>query len=136
MSPHDPLAAAEHDEVALPTPVDRRDLRAWLLTAAPPVAFFATLAIRYGLTSSACGSAVARTIFELVALIGVAACAASGLHVARSLGFDQLRASSDLPGREGSHRLLAQLTVLMSGFFTLLTVAIWIPSLVLSPCDH
>jgi small-conductance mechanosensitive channel len=125
---------SDHEDLAFPPPADSRDVRASLLVIVPALAFLATLAARYTLTTPACGSTSARVLLEVVALLGALAAAAPGFEIMRRVGLRELRSSSDLGGREGSHRMLQQLGLLVSVFFTLLVIAIWIPSLVLSPC--
>jgi hypothetical protein len=134
VEPRDPRETSDHEDLAFPPPMDRRDVRAWLLAGVPALAFLITFAARYALTTPACGSASARVLLEVTALLGVLAAASPALEISRRVGLGSLRASSDMGGHAGSHRMLEQLTVLGSAFFTLLVVAIWIPSLVLSPC--
>ena len=121
-------------EVGLPDPIGREDAVPWLLALGPPFAFLAVLAVRYALTSAACELLTVRLLLETAPAAGLLLVARSGLAARRRLGAESAATTSDAPGVEASHRLLLELALLGSVFFGLVTLAVWLPSLLLSPC--
>lgn len=105
-----------------------------MLVLTPPLAYLLVLGFRYALTAGACESTGARLLLEAVALVGLIVMVATGLRAWSSSGGMAVARSSDEEGLNGAHRLLLQVAVLGAAFFTLVTLATWVPSWILSPC--
>jgi hypothetical protein len=121
-------------DVSTRIPDARRLALIWTGALLPPIAALLDLNVSYMLVTQACLKQSMLPL-HLVHLAGVVLTVAGGLvawHAWREVG----RAwPADEPGALGSTRFMAAVGVLGSAAFTLVTLALWAPVWVLSPCQ-
>jgi hypothetical protein len=114
---------------------DIREIRAlWTGLLVPPLAFLVSLEVAYALVPRAC-SANSMLAVHLVSLVCLLLTLWAGVVAWRwwnALGRDW---PAEAGGRPARSRFLAGVGVLLSGYFALTTIALWIPDFVLHPCQ-
>lgn len=127
------MSEVERSEIGDAPPIRRSILAATLLVLGAPTAFLVALSVRYMLVRPACGSAAARVLLELGTLIVLAFSAGVVLQAWRLMG----RALRDVTD-EAHHqpRFLFTLALAFGVFCLLSGLALWAPSLFLSPCGR
>lgn len=115
-------------------PDARRLVLLWTGALLPPIAALLDLNVGYMLVTQACLRQTTLPL-HLVHLAGVIFTIAGGLiawHAWREAGRSR---PADEPGALGSTRFMGAVGVLTGVTFTLVTLALWAPVWVLSPCQ-
>ncbi len=112
----------------------RRLVLVWTGALLPPVAALLDLDVSYALVTQTCITGN-RLPLHLVHLLGVLLTVAGGLVAWRAWREVGTSWPADEPGPPGTTRLMAATGVLGGVLFTLVTLALWIPVWVLSPCQ-
>jgi hypothetical protein len=114
---------------------DAREIRSlWIGLLVPPLACLANLEITYALVPTACSTGN-MTPVHLVNLVYLLVAAWAGLVAWRwwdAVGKAWPNAEGGRPART---RFLAGVGVLVSGYFVLVIIGMWIPDFVLHPCQ-
>jgi hypothetical protein len=114
-------------------PIRRSILGAAALFLGAPTAFLAALGVRYVLVRPACGNGGMRTLLEVATLI-VLLGATWVLWRSWQVMGRRAREVQDDPGDQP--RFVATSALLLGGFCLLSGIALWLPSLFLSPCGR
>lgn len=120
-------------------PFDSRDGRdvfaLWFGVLGPPTAFLLHLEITYALVPSVCGGPrLPHAILHLMTLGWIAISLAAGWRAWRNYQRAGARWPDDQAGPLDRSRLLSAVGLMSSVFFSLLIVALWIPTLMLPAC--
>lgn len=130
------MPAEADKESAKMSSIDARELVT--LAAAfivPPLAFLLNLQISYTLVPWACAGGH-EFLLHLVALATLLLAACGGLIAWREWQRGSRQWPDDAEGRAPRSRFVSVIGILMSGMFSLVILAQWIPNLVLSPCQR
>ena len=96
----------------------------------PPLTFLLLLGLRYALVHPACGSQAGRLALEAVTALGFVALTWSTVRAWRT--WHNREISPDWTA-ESSH-FMTLMGAVSTAFFTLLLLALWIPSWIIDPC--
>ena len=127
------MSEIRREEIGDAPPVRGSILGAFALMMGGPFAFLTALNVRYALVGPACEIGAARVALELSTLIGLVAAAA-----AVWLGLRRLSIGSpeDLVDQLDQPRFIAAFGLLAGSLSLLAALALWLPSLFLSPCGR
>lgn len=127
------MTEVKREEIGDAPPIRGPILSAFALMIGGPAAFLTALGVRYSLVGPACEITAARVALELSTLIGLAAAGA-----AVWLGLKRLSIGSpeDLIDQHDQPRFIAAFGLLAGALSLLAGLALWLPSLFLSPCGR